>query len=284
MMMSLQKQYTMKNNIPLALIWFLFHTLTTHAQDLQQASLKLSFQKTTTLVFPYAIESVDLGSGDILAQVPDKVENVLQVKAARKDFNETNLTVITADGGLYCFTVSYAGDPLATLFRLKAPPETTAPVVFKDATLNKAQMETISKQVVNDNRMQHGTRDKAGGAKAVLKGIYSYGDILFFRVMLVNTTPIPYKVDFTRFSVRDRKQARRTAAQEQELIPLYTDEDTNDNTVDAGHPKVWAFALKKFALTSSKEMVLDLFEENGSRHLRLKIRAHHLMKALPLSL
>ncbi len=57
--------------------------------------LAISFYKTTSLIFPYAIKSVDRGSKDVLVQKAKGVENILQVKAAKPNFKETNLTVIT---------------------------------------------------------------------------------------------------------------------------------------------------------------------------------------------
>src|SRR4051812_22052329 len=73
--------------------------------------LEISVNKTSNLVFPYAIKSVDRGSPNILAQKAGNVDTVLQVKAARQDFPETNLTVITTDGRLYSFLVRYSGAP-----------------------------------------------------------------------------------------------------------------------------------------------------------------------------
>lgn len=60
--------------------------------------LEIAFLKTTNIVFPFAIKSVDRGSKDILAQKAGGIENILQLKAAKEDFPETNLTVVTADG------------------------------------------------------------------------------------------------------------------------------------------------------------------------------------------
>src|SRR5687768_14524787 len=86
-------------------ILFLSHA---YGQHIENIDLAISFNKTTSLVFPYSIRSVDRGSRDVLAQKAKGVENVLQVKAGRKGFAETNLTVITADGTLHQFTVTYS--------------------------------------------------------------------------------------------------------------------------------------------------------------------------------
>jgi len=56
------------------------------------------FLKTTNIIFPYSIVSVDIGSRDVLAQKAKGVENILQIKAARDSFPQTNISIITADG------------------------------------------------------------------------------------------------------------------------------------------------------------------------------------------
>jgi conjugative transposon TraN protein len=270
---------TMNRNILLTLLCFLLCRLTAQAQ--QQNMLGLAYHKTTSLIFPYAIQSVDRGSGDILAQAPHQAGNVLQVKAASAGFTETNLTVITADGGLYSFLVIYNENPAATLLRLEAAQAT--PVLFTGAGLNQRQLENITTQLADDKRFHYGVKDKAGGAKARVEGIYIRGSTLFYRVVLTNASPVPYDLDFTRFTVRDRKQAKRTATQEEELLPLYT-YGKEDRTVEAGYSKVLVFALEKHHLNRHKELALDLFEENGGRHLKLKVRDKDILKACPLLL
>lgn len=93
------------------------------AQQVENKSLTISYNKTTSLIFPFSITSVDRGSKDVLAQKARGVENVLQVKAGRKDFSETNLTVITADGVLHQFMVTYSDTPSTQAMTIAANPD-----------------------------------------------------------------------------------------------------------------------------------------------------------------
>ncbi len=63
--------------------------------------LDVCYSKTTHIVFPSAIVSIDRGSGNILVEKADGVENVLKVKAGTKGFDETSLAVITSGNKLY---------------------------------------------------------------------------------------------------------------------------------------------------------------------------------------
>src|SRR5690606_3632811 len=89
--------------------------LKVHAQNeisgIDPMPLGISAAKTTNLIFPYAIKSIDRGSAEVLVQKATGVENVLQVKASIPSFAETNLTVMTADGRFYSFLLNYDGHP-----------------------------------------------------------------------------------------------------------------------------------------------------------------------------
>ena len=66
--------------------------------------LGISEIKTIHIVFPFEIKEVDAGTSDVIVEITPSFNNVLKVKSAKsKDFTETNLTVLTGDGGLYSF-------------------------------------------------------------------------------------------------------------------------------------------------------------------------------------
>ena len=101
----------MKNFNLLVMGFLLLLTISAFAQQtdknrlskIEPDSLTIVYSKTTNIVFPYAIKSVDRGSQDILVQKAKGLENMLMIKAAQKGFSQTNLTVVTADGKLYSF-------------------------------------------------------------------------------------------------------------------------------------------------------------------------------------
>src|SRR5665213_1565383 len=90
----------------------------------QTPSLSITTNKTTSLIFPFTIKHVDRGTRDILVQQVKEAGNILLVKAARKDFPETNLTVLTSDGSIYNFEVNFENKP--SLFVYNLPVQTSA--------------------------------------------------------------------------------------------------------------------------------------------------------------
>jgi len=100
--------------------------------NVEAQNVDVTYNKTSSIVFPAIIKSVDRGSRDVLAQKAKGVENVLQVKAARKDFPQTNLTVITDDGVLHHFTVNYSEQPATlTLIAVQLTEPPADPLIFQ---------------------------------------------------------------------------------------------------------------------------------------------------------
>src|SRR5580692_10779641 len=74
--------------------------------------------KMTNLVFPVGISPVVKVSRDILMARPKGVENVLELKAVRPNFPETNVSVYGRDGRLYSFVLFYTADTGVLNFRV----------------------------------------------------------------------------------------------------------------------------------------------------------------------
>ena len=218
--------------------------------------LEVTFTKTVHVIFPAAIRYVDLGSIDLLAAKADGAENVLRVKAATQRFKkETNLSVITEDGSYYTFNVKYADEPvklsiemadfLHTGYEINKPGN-ELPVYLSDLGnespyLVRLIMETIHKN--NKTKIKH-IGSKNFGIQYLLKGLYSHNELLFFHFQLKNTSTVSFNVDYLVFKIVDKKVAKRTAMQEQVIIPLRS---YNQMTVVAGNKEErTVFTLPKF--------------------------------------
>jgi len=239
--------------------------------------LPITFYKTTNLIFPYAIKSVDRGSKDILVQKAKGVENILQVKAGKLGFDQTNLTVITADGKLYSYILNYS-DTLSVLnIRFDNTTAVYPEAFFPNISINEAQIKADADTVAMAKETIHGAKDKSYGMKMKVSGLYIRGDVLFLRLTLQNHTNINYDIDQLRFYIRDEKKAKRTATQELEISPLYINGDTS---VIAGQTeKVFVYALPKFTIPDKKYLAIELIEKSGGRHLRIHVHNKTIIRA-----
>ena len=252
-------------------------------------ALEVTFYKTVHIIFPSAIKYVDLGSADIIAGKADGSENVLRVKAALRDFSrETNLAVITEDGSYYTYNVKYADEPAKLNIEMKDflhdgeavnRPNNSQEVYLKELgsespLLVRLIMKSIHK---DDKRLVKHIGCKRFGIQSVLKGIYTHNGLLYFHTELKNSTNVPFTVDFVSFKVVDRKVAKRTAIQEQVIVPLraynYVTEvggKSRDRTV---------FTLPKFTLPDDKQLVVEISEQNGGRHQQFVVTNAELVRA-----
>ncbi|WP_294819057.1 conjugative transposon protein TraN [uncultured Flavobacterium sp.] len=241
--------------------------------------IEISYSKTTTLVFPHPVLSVDRGSADILAQKAKGVENVLQLKAAQQDFVETNLTVITKGGMLYCFPLCYNEHPqLLTLsFTAKDHP---GKIVLDDGLVNSEEVQRNAALARDDRSKSKIYREEAYGISLELTGRYIHDDIIYYRVRLSNASPIGYDIGQLRFFVRDQKRSKRTASQEMEILPAAVLPDAQKI---AAHSKLTVvYALPKFTIPDKKNLIIELVEKGGGRHLQLKLKNRKAAKVTPL--
>lgn len=252
-------------------------------------ALEVTFYKTVHIIFPSAIKYVDLGSADIIAGKADGSENVLRVKAALRDFSrETNLAVITEDGSYYTFNVKYADEPTKLNIEMKDflhdgeavnRPNNSQEVYLKELgnespLLVRLIMKSIHK---DDKRLVKHIGCKRFDIQYILKGIYTHNGLLYFHTELKNSSNVPFTVDFVSFKVVDRKVAKRTAIQEQVIVPLRAYNYVTE--VGGKSRERTVFTLPKFTLPDDKQLVVEINEQNGGRHQQFTVTNAELVRA-----
>lgn len=240
--------------------------------------MDIAYSKTTTIVFPFDVQSVDKGSRDILVQKAKGVENVLQIKAARRNFEGTNLTVITADGKLYDFPLCYLEDP-ETLTHTFADDRRENFINYSDVNDNKKQI-LYGAELAFHERKKVNYSERLNGITLSVTGIFIHNDLIQYRVKISNDTHISYEIDQLRFFIRDQNKVRRTAAQELELLPVlsYKAEDK----IPAMTQLQFVYVLPKFTIPDDKNLVLEIIEKSGGRHLQLMLKNRRTARVFPI--
>jgi len=249
--------------------------------------IKVTFDKTSHLIFPRAIRYVDLGSDYLVAGNAENADNVLRVKAAIREFTaETNFSVITDDGNFYNFNVAYSDSPTTLNYDIRMLSEKTVPketsevqleeLGFDSPYLAAAVMETIYR--VNERKVRHiGTRDE--GIRFLLKGIYIRNGKYYFHTELTNMTYVPFAIDFISFKIVDKKVVKRTVIQENPLSPLRMFRPLG--TVGGKSTERNIFMLEQFTLNNGKVLLISIHEKNGGRHQTIRIGNSDLIHARP---
>jgi conjugative transposon TraN protein len=230
-----------------------------------QQPLCISTDKTTSLIFPFPIKYVDRGTKDILVQPVKEDEKILLVKAAVKKFSETNLSVVTGDGNVYTFNVTYEEQPKELTFHL--PPNKNASIAaYCNSILNNR-----GKRIMN---VQH------SNIITKLIGIYIKDDVIYYQLEIHNHSPIDYDIEMLKFFLKDKKRSKRTCIQENELTPLYI--SGNKTKVKAFNFSVIVVALDKFTIPDAKFLGIQMMEKNGGRHFILRSYNNQLLRATTL--
>ncbi|MEC5143223.1 conjugative transposon protein TraN [Chitinophaga sp. 212800010-3] len=274
---------TLKCAVWMAGIACLLGNMTARAQEydeLAPLNLRVSFQKTTNLIFPYAVASVDRGSRDILVQKAKGVRNILQVKAGKEYFSETNLSVVTEDGRFYSFVVRYDSFPHVLNLQFGKKLDTDlygGPVQLSNDSLNAAELHRTAELVRISKRHQWRTTDEKYSMRLRLNAIYIRNDHFYFQVSLKNSSAINYYPDQIKFFIRDKRVARRTAHQEKIIPPKLILGPSE--VISANSESAMVFVLPKFTIPDRKNLYLYVTEKDGGRHLKIRIKNRQLVKA-----
>ena len=270
---------------------------TTSRQELTPRLIEVGFTKTVHILFPAPVTYIDIGSMAIIAGKADGAENVVRVKAAVRDFaEETNLTVITEDGGFYTFDARYAENPSTSTIEIAAaespaaqPASASEParadegrVLLREVGRERpATVKRVLSDIYRQNRVDvKGIHTRKYGVEVEVRGIYVHNDVIYLHVQIANNTNISFEVDYRRFVVADRKAAKRTAQQQRIIEPLRV---CNDPSIVRGHQRQRiVFALPKLTLEEDKILLLEIAEKDGARHQYLEISSKELLGAKAL--
>ncbi len=234
-------------------------------------SLSVCYQKTTNIIFPYRIEKADIGSADVIGHKDAALENVLFLKANRKGFLPTNLSVYTSDGKLYSFLVQYKENP-DTMNLQFSKNEKSVPTVSD--TINDAKLDSDAVLIQNQDHFMHRSTSSEQ-MKVVLNGIYIRDHLMWFKMDIKNNSEIEFQPESVRFLVQDKHTGKRTAVQENEKIPVW---QTRIDQIPGQESKTIVYAFRAFTMDKHKKLDIQINEKNGGRLLTLQISNKTILK------
>lgn len=241
------------------------------ATSIAPYEIAISYNKTTNLIFPYAIKSVDRGSGAVIVQKAKGVENILQTKAAKKDFESTNLSIVTADGRFYSFVLDYADQPS----HLNISFTGNEPVQLAGSPSNAQQLEREACQVLSIPRFMRVQR-KGQLLRLQLNGIFTSENSLWLKLELHNDAQVDFEPAYLRFFLRDKKRSKRTALQETEIFPVYM---PSPKITKGATSSVWTIGFQPFTVPKHQRLIIQTGDESGGRVLNLPIKSKFFLRA-----
>ena len=270
----------------------LYHGLTkklTFERMIPPYGIEVTYDKTVHIIFPAAIRYVDLGSQNLIAGKADGAENVLRVKATVRDFHaETNISVITDNGSFYTFNVKYSDEPLLLNIEMADfihdgsevnRPNNALDIYLKELGSESPKLVHLIMRSIHKENRRHVKHlgSQSFGVEYLVKGLYIHNGLLYLHTQTRNRSNVPFDVDFITFKIVDRKVAKRTAIQEQIILPVRA--YNYATRIAGGKDERTVFAFEKFTIPNDKQLVVELHEKSGGRHQRLIIRNDDIVHA-----
>jgi conjugative transposon TraN protein len=265
-------------------IWFWM--IVCNGQEAQHVFVSLN--KTVHIFFPSEIKYTDVGSKDVLFETSG---TMLKLAAAVRDFEQTNITVITKDEVCYSFIVGYKEDIPELMYYISG--QSGKKLVPTDQSIDSlANSSENSRKILSETdslkllceiciRKPFAWWDAGVFNKKVyfaLNNIFVINDKLFFVVSVGNYSNITYDIDYLKLTIFDKKRVKRSSIQDIEKRPVYTYQQPEQIK---GNIKVLTFVIvfEKFTVPNKKMIVFEMGEVKNGRSIRYDLGKDLIMEA-----
>ena len=241
-------------------------------EGIASATVPVTVDKMTNLVFPEAVQVGVKVSRDVLAQKVKGVENVIELKAVRRDFPATNLSVYGRDGRLYSFVLRYVADSAVLNFRVVAGSSSTA-VMLAGMPASLGALRADAYGLMGRRRFLRVTAH-GEGLRLRLTGIYMKDSLEWLVMRLVNRSAAGYRQGYARVYLQDRQPVQRRAQQDRALELVY---DGLPRVVSGASAVQFAVGLRPFSVGKGKRLVVEIAGADG-RSVILKVKGRVVAK------
>lgn len=213
------------------------------------------------------------GSNNVSYQ---NVGGVVMFKAARENFESTNMLVIATDT-IFQFFLRYNPHPKKSLYQYsfgRAVPK--APSLQAEIALSTPSTATLV-----DEPEQAKPAYNAASFKSLIetRSNLNVGQIrdrvmfrlpliaqdkknIYFLIKIMNNSTINYAIDNVNFEVRSRKTVHTSG--QQAVYPPYTESTENLGVIGPRKQVILMYALNKFALRSDELLTITVFEKSAT--------------------
>jgi len=241
-------------------------------EGLGSTTLPVTLNKMTNIVFPGAIRSAVKVSRDILAQKVRGVENVIELKAMRRGFPPTNLSVYGIDGHLYSFLLKYVDDTSTLNYRVVLS-DGGADVRLAGLPVDEDKLHADAERLAHQRRFLHGI-SRSGRLSFGINGIWLCDSLQWLVFDLENHSLVDYWPARVQVYVQDVERIARRATQELELHPVYT---YTLQDLPGRRSLHLIAAFSPFTIPKGKCLIVQLQGRDG-RMLSLRIKAQNLLR------
>lgn len=242
-------------------------------------NIQVSDLHTSHIILPNAIEDISIGFDNIISEQAQDIDNIVKVKSIvgeNEDFFQTSITIITKDAQIYPLLVDYKKNPdnLSISFGKK---DNNA--LFSGVNVNDIQMKKIAEWIVDNGRKINDVGMEEYKMIFQLNSVYTDQDIIAFYLSAQNSSKLDYTLDFVKTYITDKKRAKKTAMQEEEIYPIYVYYEPENKIIPGKGQINMVLFYKKFTIPEKRVLFFELFEHNGGRQIRFTASNKIIIKA-----
>ena len=239
--------------------------------------------KTTTLVFPDKVVTVDLGSEDFGYM---KSGNLVLVKAAIDNASPTTILVqYGANNDFYHGTLSYTGklkEALVEFAKKEIPKLPNENRVNKDDSLKSLEQDLADKRLnilLADTKERYKTIAYSNEKLLfTLSNMMTDDEHVYLKFLFENSSKIDYQIDFAEFVYQDpiEKGELKGTYDKKNVYAVAT------NKIDgirAKDQRFLGYCIPRYALSRKGKLVVIIREKAGSRLMELTIPFVTIMEA-----
>ena len=228
-------------------------------------TLRLSSRFTTHIVFRNELEYVDISNKALAGKVLDQSRNVLAVKARTPFEYETTVTALENDGTIHTYIVIYDESPKELVLDYRRAVKATG----NDGRLILPDEPDADSIDISRRRQKlFHIADRRYGISVVCEDVFIRDDRTWFILSLKNKSGINYRSSDAGFVVESRKKARRSVEYGKTLSPVKV---SGSLSADAGSFSKMVCVLDKVTLADDQVLRIFIYEEGGSRNLKLSL-------------
>jgi len=247
-----------------------------HLEGMESRSLPVTGRKMTNVIFPVEIAAGVRVSRDVLVEKVKGVENVIELKALKRDFVPTNLAVYGKDGRLYSFVLHYVEDTSVLDYRVVRDGDSgVTRVRLTGWPVDPEQLRLDGRKLAERGRVLH-CKAFADGLCLRLKGVYILDSLLWLAIDLEDRSAIGFTPTAVRIYTEDKKKVKRTATQDVDADPVWSEPLGKIGGFDR---QATAVAFRPFVVGRGKRLVIQVSDETGSRQVMLKVKGKVLLGA-----
>lgn len=233
--------------------------------DSNLISYTIPLERTTHILSPEPILYVDISTGDVDGDLPEK--NICRLKpVASKMLPGSSFTVTLVTRSMVCVYQLFCGDP-----ENRDDREPQSYVIAMDPgkallvnspKVTEADFQGLALRALAQKRQIHDIKSKAYGLTFWVNNIFICGDFIMIDVGLENQSKLALDVDEIRFKLTEKSRLNAHVSQDMELKPLYSFYDQDEVRVTSSWRNFYIF--RKFNYPTEKKLMIELSEKQVS--------------------